>query len=228
MRAGPRCHTAGGLLDEEGVLMGPIRVVIVDDHAMVAESLKRLLEAEHDMQVVALAVNVAGAIEAARMCQPDVMVMDYGLPDGDGVSATTIIRHELPRMKVLLLTGNSSAEVVAAALDAGCVGYVEKTNAAASLTSAVRAVHAGEAVLPQAKLGGLLARGDVGGILTKRERDILTRVESGASNKAIAAELTVSLNTVRTHVQSILKKLGAHSKLQAVSMAREQGVLRRR
>jgi DNA-binding NarL/FixJ family response regulator len=208
--------------------MGPIRVVIVDDHAMVAESLKRLLEAEHDMQVVALAVNVAGAIEAARMCQPDVMVMDYGLPDGDGVSATTLIRNELPRMKVLLLTGASSAEVVAAALDAGCVGYVEKTNAAASLTSAVRSVHAGEAVLPQAKLGSLLARGDVGGILTKRERDILTRVESGASNKAIAAELTVSLNTVRTHVQSILKKLGAHSKLQAVSMAREQGVLRRR
>jgi DNA-binding NarL/FixJ family response regulator len=208
--------------------MGPIRVVIVDDHAMVAESLKRLLEAEHDMQVVALAVNVAGAIEAARMCQPDVMVMDYGLPDGDGVSATTLIRNELPRMKVLLLTGASSAEVVAAALDAGCVGYVEKTNAAASLTSAVRSVHAGEAVLPQAKLGSLLTRGDAGGILTKRERDILTRVESGASNKAIAAELTVSLNTVRTHVQSILKKLGAHSKLQAVSMAREQGVLRRR
>jgi len=209
--------------------MRPIRVVIVDDHAMVAESLKRLLEAEHDMQVVALAVSVAGAIEAARMCQPDVMVMDYGLPDGDGVSATTVIRNELPQMKVLLLTGASSADIVAAALDAGCVGYVEKTNAAASLTSAIRSVHAGEAVLPQAKLGRLLARGDArsDGVLTKREREILTRVEGGASNKAIAAELTVSLNTVRTHVQSILRKLGAHSKLEAVSMAREQGVLRR-
>ena len=210
--------------------MRPIRVVIVDDHAMVAESLKRLLEAEHDMQVVALAVNVAGAIEAARMCQPDVMVMDYGLPDGDGVSATTFIRNELPRMKVLLLTGSSSPDIVAAALDAGCVGYVEKTNAAASLTSAVRSVFAGEAVLPQAKLGRLLARGDAGPseTLTKREREILTQVEGGASNKAIAAELTVSLNTVRTHVQSILKKLGAHSKLEAVSLARARGVLRRR
>lgn len=210
--------------------MRPIRVAIVDDHAMVAESLKRLLEAEHDMQVVALAVNVAGAIEAARMCQPDVMVMDYGLPDGDGVSATTFIRNELPRMKVLLLTGSSSPDIVAAALDAGCVGYVEKTNAAASLTSAVRSVFAGEAVLPQAKLGRLLARGDAGPseTLTKREREILTQVEGGASNKAIAAELTVSLNTVRTHVQSILKKLGAHSKLEAVSLARARGVLRRR
>jgi DNA-binding NarL/FixJ family response regulator len=210
--------------------MRPIRVAIVDDHAMVAESLKRLLEAEHDMQVVALAVNVAGAIEAARMCQPDVIVMDYGLPDGDGVSATTIIRNELPRMKVLLLTGSSSPDIVVAALDAGCVGYVEKTNAAASLTSAVRSVFAGEAVLPQAKLGRLLARGDSGPseILTKREHEILARVEGGASNKTIAAELTVSLNTVRTHVQSILKKLGAHSKLEAVSVAREQGVLRRR
>ena len=209
--------------------MRPIRVAIVDDHAMVAESLKRLLEAEHDMQVVALAVNVAGAIEVARMSQPDVMVMDYGLPDGDGVSATTVIRGEWPGMKVLLLTGSSSSDVVAAALDAGCVGYVEKTNAAASLTAAVRSVHAGEAVLPQAKLGSLLARGDAGPeeILTKRERQILKRLESGSSNKAIATELTVSLNTVRTHVQSILKKLGAHSKLEAVSIARRQGVLRR-
>jgi DNA-binding NarL/FixJ family response regulator len=207
--------------------MEPIRVVIVDDHAMVAESLKRLLESEHDMKVVALAVNVAGAIEAARMCHPDVMVMDYGLPDGNGVSATTLIRDEWPGMKVLLLTGASSADVVAAALDAGCVGYVEKTNAGASLTSAVRAVHAGEAVVPQARLGRLLGRADAGRveILTKREREILTCVEGGASNKAIAAELTVSLNTVRTHVQSILKKLGAHSKLEAVSVAREQGVL---
>ena len=209
--------------------MRPIRVAIVDDHAMVAESLKRLLEAEHDMQVVALAVNVAGAIEVARMSQPDVMVMDYGLPDGDGVSATTVIRGEWPGMKVLLLTGSSSSDVVAAALDAGCVGYVEKMNAAASLTAAVRSVHAGEAVLPQAKLGGLLARGDAGPeeILTKRERQILKRLERGSSNKAIATELTVSLNTVRTHVQSILKKLGAHSKLEAVSIARRQGVLRR-
>jgi DNA-binding NarL/FixJ family response regulator len=209
--------------------MRPIRVAIVDDHAMVAESLKRLLEAEHDMQVVALAVNVAGAIEVARMCQPDVMVMDYVLPDGDGVSATTVIRGEWPGMKVLLLTGSSSSDVVAAALDAGCVGYVEKTNASASLTAAVRSVHAGEAVLPQAKLGSLLARGDPGpdAILTKREREILKRLETGASNKAIARELTVSLNTIRTHVQSILKKLGAHSKLEAVSLARKQGVLRR-
>ena len=209
--------------------MRPIRVVIIDDHAMVAESLKRLLEAEHDMQVVALAVNVAGAIEAARMSRPDVIVMDYGLPDGDGVSATTVIRGEWPGMKVLLLTGSSSSDVVAAALDAGCVGYVEKTNAAASLTAAVRSVHAGEAVLPQAKLGSLLARGDAGPeeILTKRERQILKRLERGSSNKAIATELTVSLNTVRTHVQSILKKLGAHSKLEAVSIARRQGVLRR-
>jgi two-component system nitrate/nitrite response regulator NarL len=209
--------------------MSPIRVVIVDDHAMVAESLQRLLEGQEDMTVVALAVNVAGAIEAARTCQPDVVVMDYGLPDGDGVWATARIRDEWPRMKVLLLTGASSSDVVAAALDAGCVGYVEKTNAAASLVAAVRSVHAGEAVLPQAKLGSLLARADAdpGAALTKREREILQRVERGASNQAIATDLTVSLSTVRTHVQSILKKLGAHSKLEAVSIARRKGVLRR-
>lgn len=210
--------------------MSTIRVVIVDDHAMVAESLTRLLENEDDMHVVALAVSVAGAIEAARTCQPDVIVMDYGLPDGDGVAATVRIRDEWPRMKVLLLTGSGGSDVVAAALDAGCVGYVEKTNAAASLTAAVRSVHAGEAVLPQAGLSSLLARGAEPGpdsILTKREREILRHVARGGSNKAIAAELTVSLSTVRTHVQSILKKLGAHSKLEAVSMAREQGMLRR-
>ena len=208
--------------------MRPIRAVIVDDHAMVAESLRRLLEGEHDIEVVALAVNVAGAIEAVRTCQPDVVVMDYGLPDGDGVAATVRIRAEWPRTKVLLLTGTSGSDVVAAALDAGCVGYVEKTNAAASLVAAVRSVHAGEAVLPQAKLSSLLARTDAdpGGTLTKREHEILQQVERGVSNKAIASELTVSLNTVRTHVQSILKKLDAHSKLEAVSIAREQGLLR--
>jgi DNA-binding NarL/FixJ family response regulator len=209
--------------------MSTIRVAIVDDHAMVAESLKRVLENDDDIKVVALAVNVAGAVEAARTCQPDVMVMDYGLPDGDGVSATIRIRDEWPRMKVLMLTGSSSSDVVAAALDAGCVGYVEKTNAAASLTAAVRSVHAGEAVLPPARLSRLLARADEGpeSILTKREREILRRVERGASNQAIATDLTVSLSTVRTHVQSILKKLGAHSKLEAVSIARDRGVLRR-
>lgn len=208
--------------------MSTIRVVIVDDHAMVAESLARLLEADDGIEVVALAVNVAGAIEAARRCQPDVVVMDYGLPDGDGVSATARIREEWPRMKVLLLTGSGS-DVVAAALDAGCVGYVEKTNAGASLVAAVRSVHAGEAVLPPAKLSGLLARADAdpGGTLTRREREILRKVERGTTNQAIATELTVSLSTVRSHVQSILKKLGAHSKLEAVSIAREQGVLRR-
>lgn len=208
--------------------MRPIRVVIVDDHAMVAESLRRLFESEHDIEVGALAVNVAGAIEAVRTCQPDVVVMDYALPDGDGVAATVRIRAEWPRMKVLLLTGSSGSDVVTAALEAGCVGYVEKTDAASSLVAAVRSVHAGEAVLPQAKLSTLLARADAdpGTTLTKRERQILERVERGASNKEIATELTVSLNTVRTHVQSILKKLGAHSKLEAVSIARRQGVLR--
>ena len=132
-------------------------------------------------------------------------------------------------MKVLLLTGSAGPDVVADALDAGCIGYVEKTNAAASLVAAVRSVHAGEAVLPPAKLNRLLARAeaDPGGTLTKREREILQRVEQGSSNQAIATELTVSLSTVRTHVQSILKKLGAHSKLEAVSIARRQGVLGR-
>jgi DNA-binding NarL/FixJ family response regulator len=145
------------------------------------------------------------------------------------VAATVRIREELPRMKVLLLTGDSSSDLAAVALDAGCVGYVEKTNAAASLAAAVRSVHAGEAVLPQAQLGRLLARADAGPdrVLTKRELEILQLVERGTSNKAIAAELTVSLSTIRSHVQSILKKLGAHSKLEAVSVARQQGVLRR-
>jgi DNA-binding NarL/FixJ family response regulator len=216
-------HCEGGS-ERRGVLMSTIRVAIVDDHAMVAESLMRLLEGEGDIKVVALAVSVAGAVEAARRSQPDVVVMDYNLPDGDGVSATTRIRAESPRMKVLLLAGSVDSDVAVAAFDAGCVGFIEKTSAVDSLAAAVRSVHAGKTVFASPLKGSLGRAGAAAASgLTRREREVLQLVERGASNQAIATELTVGLSTVQTHVQSILKKLGARSKLEAVAIARRPG-----
>ena len=117
----------------------PIRVLVVDDHQMVAEGFRRILDAEEDMKAVAVATTVADALEAAITHRPDVVLMDYVLPDGNGVTATTGILARLPATKVVLLTGSGAEEALPAALAAGCVGYVEKTTALAELVPAVRA-----------------------------------------------------------------------------------------
>lgn len=207
----------------------PIKVLIVDDHAMVVEMLERVVASEPDMEVVGVARSGNEALRAMST-HPDVVVLDYQLPDTDGASTAKALREIRPETKVVMLTGSTDDHVLVESIEAGCSGYVTKTNAVEELVHAVRAAHAGEAVISPAMLARLLPRlrpeaSRSPADLTKREREVLELLAEGLSNAAIAERLYVSLNTVRNHVQNILTKLQVHSKLEAVSTAVRRGLI---
>ena len=208
----------------------PIKVLVVDDHNMVAEVLASALREQPDFQVVGIARTAAEAESASREHHPDVVLMDYRLPDDDGAHAASIIRRERPETKVVILTAFADEATLISALEAGCSGYISKDKAFKEVVSAVRAAHAGEALISQEMLVRLLpklqkrSRG-VGAQLTSRETEVLQFLAQGLSNQAIADHLTLSLNTVRNHVQNVITKLGAHSKLEAVANAAREGIL---
>jgi NarL family two-component system response regulator LiaR len=207
---------------------GPITVLIVDDHSMVAESFRRALALEDDLEVVAVAATAAEARAAATAQRPDVVLMDYALPDADGASTAAALLQERPATKIILVTGSEAADAVRLAIGAGCVGYLEKTMALSQLAVAIRAAAAGEtAISPEHLALALRPTPADDAQLTRREREVLALVATGLSNQAIADQLVLSLHTVRTHVQSILAKLGLHSKLEAATFARDNGLVRR-
>lgn len=203
-----------------------IRLMLVDDHDMVAQSLRIILEEEPDIQVVAVARSVAEAVEHATNADPDVILMDYYLPDGDGVMATRRIRVDRPEVRIVLLTGSDDPHALQRAIDAGCVGYLDKAGPLDELAAAVRVAAGGHVVIAAENLGQLLpGRGGGATALTRREQEILHLIAEGMTNRAIAARLVLSVHTVRTHVQTILSKLGAHSKLEAVAIGKRRRLL---
>ena len=209
---------------------GSTRVVIIDDHVVFAESLSRLLASESDLVVVGVASTAADGIAIVTQTRPDVVLIDYQMPDQNGVLATRQIKSTDARIKVVMLTGSADDSVLVAAIEAGCSGFITKDQAASSVTDAVRAAAAGEAVISPAMLVRLLPRLNgthvgIGADLTEREREVLSLVARGLANKEIAAELFLSVNTIRNYVQSILDKLGAHSKLEAVATAVREGLV---
>jgi DNA-binding NarL/FixJ family response regulator len=164
--------------------------------------------------------------------RPDVVLMDYGLPDGDGVMATAAIKASQPDVKVIMLTSFVDEEVLVAAIEAGCSGYVTKHKGAEELTTAVRLAADGEVVVSPDMLARLLPRlrrnhQGLGWDLTPRERQVLELLAHGDSKETIAARLFLSTNTVRNHIQNILTKLGVHSRLEAVAIAAREGLLHR-
>ncbi|HEY8199773.1 MAG TPA: HD domain-containing phosphohydrolase, partial [Actinomycetota bacterium] len=207
-----------------------IRVLIVDDHEMFAESMIRLLVSHGGIKVVARAGSRAEARKLATAHEPDVILMDYELPDGTGATTTEEIKLLMPSAKVVMLTGRTDDEVLVRAITAGCSGFVTKQEAAEKVVHAIRSVHAGEALVSLERLPALLEqlrpthRG-LGAALTPREVEVLRLVAQGRSNKDIAGELGLSRDTLRNHVQSILDKLQAPSKLQAVATAAREGIL---
>lgn len=208
----------------------PIKVLVVDDHAMFAEGLLRLLEAEDDISIVGTATTAREAVTSAHELRPDVVLMDYDLPDGDGTGAVARIVAQRPETRVVMLTAFADDAVVQQALEAGCCGYVTKQKAVDEVVYAVRAAHAGEALISPAVLARLLPKLDrryrpPGTELTARELDVLRLLVEGMSNQDIANRLSVRLNTVRNHVQNILLKLNAHSKLEAVATAVREGIV---
>jgi DNA-binding NarL/FixJ family response regulator len=208
-----------------------IRVLITDDHAVFADGLAALLEAQPDMGVAAVAGDVAQAASLAGTAHPDVVLMDYELPDGNGVEATTRVLDACPTAKVVMLTSYSDEAILLAAIEAGCAGFVTKHRAAREVIEAVRAAAAGEALIAPDLLARLLprvVRGTASSALapvTNREREVLELLAEGRSNQAVAQTLGVTLNTVRNHVQNILTKLHAHSRLEAVATAVREGLI---
>jgi DNA-binding NarL/FixJ family response regulator len=200
--------------------------MLVDDHQMVAHSLRAILEQEADIDVVAVSGSVAEAMVDVASARPDVILMDYFLADGDGVTATTRIKQDHPEIKVILLTGSDDPLALQRAVDAGCVGFLDKAGPLDDLAAAVRVAVAGHVVISAEDLAQLIpGRAKSPAALTKREREILHLVAEGMTNQAIAAELVLSVHTVRTHVQTVLTKLGAHSKLEAVAIAKRRRLL---
>lgn len=207
-----------------------IRVLICDDHRVVAEGLAMVLGAQPDMDVVGVAGGVAEVCEMEAALRPDVVLMDYALPDGDGVAATATIKAARPDVRVVMLTSFLDVDVLVAAIEAGCSGFVTKHKAAEELTTAVRLAVEGEALVSPDMLARLLPRlrpsyHGVGADLTPREREVLDLLAQGESKEAIARRLFLSANTVRNHIQNILGKLGAHSRLEAVATARREGLI---
>ena len=207
-----------------------IRVLIVDDHEIFAHSLVRLLGSKPEVKVVGTAGSVSTAVVAAMAYQPDVILMDFELPDGDGPDATQQIKALTPSVKVVMLTAHTADHALVRALSAGCSGFVSKTDAVDALLEAIVAAHAGETLTPPVDLAPLLAqlrptsRG-LGAAITPRELEVLGLVAAGLGNKQIAERLVLSLNTVRNHTQSLLQKLQAHSKLEAVATAVREGII---
>jgi len=206
------------------------RVLVVDDHEVLASSLARVLDEEPDL----VSVGVAGTLERARAMiattAPDVVLLDHRLPDGDGVAAISELRALRPSTKVVVLTASAADHVLVAAIEAGASGFVSKTRSLGEVTSAVRAAATGEAVISPELLARLLPRLSPSGRprhqeLTEREREVLGLVADGLSNAAIAERLVVSVHTVRNHVANLSAKLGAHSKLEALSIAVREGLL---
>ena len=208
----------------------PTRVLLVDDHQLMSSTLQLALETEPDIRVVGLARNLAEARTALTSTLPDVVLLDQRLPDGDGVAAIPDFHAQRPDAQIVVLTANTSEAVLVAAVEAGAAGFVTKTSTIEEVVAAVRAAAVGETVIAPALLTRLLRRvvrheHGLGSDLTPREREILELLAEGLSNAAIAERLSVSVYTVRNHIANLSTKLGAHSKLEALSIAVREGLL---
>jgi DNA-binding NarL/FixJ family response regulator len=207
-----------------------VRLAIVDDHHMFAESLSHVLALDPDLEVVGVARDGDAALELVARTLPDVALVDYQLPDRDGVALTSDLKARHPDVHVVMLTALRDERVLVAAIEAGVSGFLTKDLAVEEVVGAVRAVAAGEALIAPDLLARLLPKlapttYEIGADLTARERELLQRVAQGGTNKAIAHELHLSVNTIRNYVQVLLTKLGAHSKLEAVAIATRAGLI---
>ena len=219
-------------------VVAAIRVLVVEDHRVLAESLEFALNAEPGLEVVGLAGTCAEAVRVAATAKPDVALLDFHLPDGNGADLAATLRKRSPSLRIVMLTGDAGDDAMAAAVSAGAVGYLEKSRGAADVVEAIRRAAAGEILVPAAKLTRLLEvqrrraseQADherLARRLTPREREVLQLMFGGKDNRTIAEALVISLTTVRGHVQAILEKLEAHSKLEAVAKAAAVGLIDR-
>ncbi|TQJ31311.1 response regulator transcription factor [Microbacterium sp. SLBN-146] len=198
-----------------------IRVIVVDDHAMVREGLAAVLTVDGDIDVVALAANGADAVALVEEFTPDVVVMDLSMPVMDGVTATRGVRAASPDTRVLVLTSFTDRERVRRALEAGATGYQLKDAEPADLRVAVRAVRAGHAPLDARIAGALLPSERPDEQLSAREREVLELVAQGLANKQIASLLGISERTVKAHLGNVFREIGVADRTSAAMWARD-------
>lgn len=201
----------------------PIRVMLVDDHAMVRRGLATFLKAFDDLELAGEAESGAAAIQLCGEILPDVVLMDMVMPDMDGAEATRAIRQKFPQVQVIALTSFKEGELIKNALEAGAIGYLLKDVSAEDLVRAIRAARVGRATLsPEAAqtLVEAASQPPAPGLdLTEREREVLALMIEGLNNTQIAGKLTVSPSTIKSHVSNILSKLGVASRTEAVTLA---------
>lgn len=200
-----------------------IRVMLVDDHAMVRKGLATFLKIFDDLELVGEAESGASAIKLCAQVLPDVILMDMVMPDMNGAAATRAIRKQFPHVQVIVLTSFKEGDLVKNALEAGAIGYLLKDISADELVRAIRAAHAGRATLSTEAAQALVESANqpsVPGLdLTEREREVLALMIEGLNNTQIAGKLSVSPSTIKSHVSNILSKLGVTSRTEAVTHA---------
>jgi DNA-binding NarL/FixJ family response regulator len=212
--------------------MNPIRVLLTDDHMVVREGLKLLIESEPDMKVVGEASDGKAAIHETEQLDPDVVVMDVSLPDMNGAQATEKLRKMHPDRKVVALTVHEDNGYLRLMLEAGAMGYVLKRAAAAELVQAIRTVAGGERYLDPSLAGFMTDEGashppphtDSAG-LSEREVEVMRRIALGYSNKEIAARLRLSIKTIETYKMRSMEKLAIRSRVEIVQYAARRGWL---
>jgi len=203
-----------------------IRILIVDDHAVVRSGLSKFLMVNRDLQLVGEASDGSEAVQMVALHKPDVVLMDLMMPGVDGVTATREIRQKYPSTQVIALTSFSEQAMVQGALQAGAVGYLQKNVSAAELAGAIRSAHCGRITL-SSEAAQVLAQSVTQppipvNDLTHRERDVLKLMVEGLNNNEIAERLVVSLGTVKFHISNIFQKLGVDSRVEAVKLAIER------
>jgi two-component system response regulator NreC len=213
----------------------PVRVLICEDHSIVRDGLRMLLESQPDLEVVGEASNGREAVAQARETRPDVVIMDVSMPELSGLEATRLIKSERPEVQVLVLTMYESDEYFFRALEAGASGYVLKKAATQDLITATRAVARGEAFLYPSvakKLVGDYVRRMQSGVeptgyasLSERERELLKLIADGLSNQQIAEQLAITVSTVQTHRSHILDKLSLKTTADLIKYAVRHGLV---
>ena len=216
-----------------------IRVLLVDDHALFREGLAGILSSQPDIEVVGEAEDGLEALVKAQELRPDLILMDVTMPGCDGLEATQLIKEALPDVKIVMLTVHDEDDKLFDAIRSGAVGYVLKSTASESLMPMLRGVMRGEAAISRAMAARILeefrrqdrrtpprVREEDTPVLTAREKEVLRLAAAGATDKEIATELSISLNTTKTHMRNILAKLHATSRHQAALYAVQEGLIR--
>jgi DNA-binding NarL/FixJ family response regulator len=207
-----------------------IRIIIADDHGVVAEGLKHVVETQPDMEVVSLAVDGREAVRQARELQPDVVLMDLSMPELNGADATRAILERDPKCRVIVLSMYAEREYVRRALKAGAAGYVVKRSAAKEVVDAIRAVHAGQRYL-SARVADVVIddyagdRDDPLARLSAREREVLQLLAEGHTGAQIAERLSLSQKTVETYRARLVEKLGIRDVAGLVRFAIQRGIV---